>query len=200
MSLGLQADGAARRYGRFSIFLHWTIAALIAIQVCLGWFMNEVLGDRSPARAQIVGIHISVGLTILLFVLLRLAVRLGYPTPPLPMAMPAWERALARATHVMLYMLMLAMPLTGWAIVSVRNPTTTFWGLPLPALPGLHALAAPAEKATRHSLSHTHVFLLVWILLIALALHVGGALWGQLEGTAVLWRMGVTRRPGSRVG
>jgi cytochrome b561 len=185
------ASAAYGRYGRVSIALHWTLAALIVVQLCLGWYMNEVLPDHSAAQAQVVTIHVWVGLTILILVLARIGVRIGHPAPPLPPAMPRWEAALARATHVMLYMLMLGLPLTGWAIASSRKGGVTFWGLPWPSLPGLHSLARPA----RHALSHAHVFVLIWILLVMLFMHVAGAIWHQFDGNFVLWRMGLGRRP-----
>jgi hypothetical protein len=53
------------------------------------------------------------------------------------------------------------------------------------------------SRATRHAVSHAHVYVLIWILLVTLFLHVSGALWRQFDGPPVLWRMGVTRRPGS---
>jgi cytochrome b561 len=197
LAAGQPRDGeAVRRYAVAAIILHWTIAGLITLQLCLGWYMNEVLSDKSPGRAGIVGLHISVGLTILVLVVARICARLAWRAQRLPAAMPAWERILARATHVLFYLLMLVMPLTGWAIVSLRKPTTSFWGLPWPAIPGLEGLADAAHKATRESLSHFHVFVLVWILVLTLALHVAGALWHQFRGPTVLWRMGVGRRPG----
>jgi cytochrome b561 len=195
MSLGYQHDGAARRYGRVSISLHWTIAALIVIQLCLGWYMNEVLANHSPAKPQVMWFHVSVGLTILLLVLVRMAVRLTHPAPPLPAGMPRWERALARATHLLFYMLMLGLPITGWALASMGKGPISFWGIPWPRLPGMHGLSHP----TRHAVSHAHVYIMIWILLINLALHVSGAIVHQFDGRPVLWRMGVTRRPGSSV-
>ena len=193
MSLGYQPDGAARRYGTISVFLHWIIAALIVIQLCLGWYMNEVLKDHSPAKPQVLWFHVSVGLTILLLVLVRIGVRVTYPTPPLPAGMPVWERALARACHVLFYMLLLGLPVTGWALASMRKGSISWWGVPWPALPGMTGLS----HATRHALSHAHVYVMIWILLITLFLHVSGALWHQFDGRPVLWRMGVTRRPSS---
>jgi cytochrome b561 len=181
------------RYGAVSIALHWIIATLIVIQVCLGWYMNEVLPDHSPAQAQIVTLHISVGLTILLLVLIRIGVRLAHPAPPFPAQIPPWERLLARATHVLFYGLMLALPLTGWAIVSIRHGDVHFWGLPWPKLPGLGFLMTPDHKAWRQELQHIHVYILIWIVILNLVLHVAGALWLQVTGPGVLWRMAPLR-------
>jgi cytochrome b561 len=190
--------GAQRRYGALSIAIHWTIALLIVVQLCLGWYMNEVLPDHTPAQAQVQSIHVSLGLTILLLVLIRIAVRLTHPAPPLPAGMPAWERLLARATHIFFYLLLLALPLTGWALVSLRAGPIPFWGLTWPHMPGLGALlGSPAPRPVRHELAHIHVFILIWIVLLNLALHVAGALKHQFDGRPVLWRMlPFLKRPG----
>ena len=189
-------SAAEGRYATAAIALHWLIALAIVIQLCLGWYMNEGLPDHSAAQAQVEGIHISWGLTILLLVLLRIAVRFIYRTPPEPPGMGAWERWLARLSHLLFYLLMLALPLTGWAIVSMRAPPISFWGLPWPHLPGVsQLLGAPVPKPVRRELVHIHVYILIWITLITLALHVAGALYHQLRGPSVLWRMIPIGRP-----
>jgi cytochrome b561 len=184
---------ADQHYRAAAIALHWIIAALIVVQVCLGWYMNEVLPDHTPAQAQIVTLHISVGLTILVLVLARIGVRLAQPPPPFPADMPAWERLLARATHALFYVLLLALPLTGWAVVSIRPVAVHFWGLPWPKLPGLGFLMTPDHKAWRRELAHIHVYILIWLVVLNLGLHVAGALWGQFAGPPVLWRMAPLR-------
>ena len=188
-TIGAPAD-ANRRYGQVSILLHWLIALMVAIQLCLGWYMNELLPDHSAAQAQIRTIHISVGLTILLLVLVRIGVRLTHPAPPLPATMALWERVFARATHVLFYLLLLVLPLSGWALVSMSNAPIHFWGLPWPHLPGVgQVFGSPAPRPVRHALSHIHVYILIWITLVTLALHVAGALRHQFDGNPVLWRM-----------
>jgi cytochrome b561 len=189
-------SSANGRYDAASIFLHWTIALLILVQVGLGWTMNEVLPDHSPAQASILVLHISVGLTILLLVLVRIGFRLTHRAPALPPGIAPWERLLARASHIVFYLLLLAMPLTGWALVSLGGKPIRFWGLPWPALPGVGLVfGSPAPRPVRHELSHIHVYILIWIVLINLALHVGGALKHQFDGSPVLWKMTWLKRP-----
>ncbi|HEX4198147.1 MAG TPA: cytochrome b [Caulobacteraceae bacterium] len=190
--------GSGRRYSRAVIILHWTIALLIFIQIGLGWYMNEVVPDHSPAQAAVLPLHISVGLTIFLLVLVRIAVRLTHPGPPLPPGIPLWERVLARGSHILFYLLMLALPLTGWALVSLGTRPIRFWGLPWPHLPGMVAMFGPAPpRPVRHELSHIHVYILIWIVLINLALHIAGALKHQFDGKPVLWRMLPSKAPGA---
>ena len=197
--LSPMVGNADRSYGAVSVALHWTIAVLILVQIGLGWYMNEILPDHSPAQAAVLPLHISVGLTILVLVLVRIGVRLTHPAPPLPAALAAWERLLARGSHILFYLLMLAMPLTGWALVSLGTRPIQFWGLPWPHLPGLGAvLGSPAPKAVRHELSHIHVYILIWLVLANLALHIAGALKHQFDGHPVLWRMTSMKPPGAK--
>jgi cytochrome b561 len=104
------------RYSRAAMWLHWTLAVLIIVQLALGWIMNEVLPDHTPNQQFVEGVHISLGLTILILVVARIAVRLTHRPPPLPVGMPAWERILSHAVHLMFYFLMLALILI-WLVV-----------------------------------------------------------------------------------
>jgi cytochrome b561 len=185
----------SRSYAAAAIILHWIIAALILIQLGTGWYMNELLPDHSPAQDRMQDIHVSIGLTILLLVLVRIAVRLANPPPPLSRDLAAWERILAHLAHAVFYVLLLALPLTGWALVSIRHEDIPFWGLPAPALPGLADLGMPERKAIGHQLKHIHIYILIWIVVINLALHVAGALKHQFDGHPVLWRMAPWLKP-----
>jgi cytochrome b561 len=184
-----------RRYNLAATTLHWLIALLILTQIGLGWYMNEVLPDHSPAQDQIQSLHISLGLTTLLLVLARIAIRLVWRAPPLPADLPRLDRALARFTHGLFYALMLVLPLTGWALVSAGAHPISWWGISWPHLPGMHAFAGAQHKAARHTLTAVHTNYLIWIVLATLALHVAGALKGQIQGHAVLWRMIPGLRP-----
>lgn len=188
-----------KRYGVVSMVLHWTIAILIIIQIGIGWYMNEGgVPDHSPAQDKIQDIHVTIGLSILILVLVRIGVRLAHPPPPLPKSMAGWERGLARASHLLFYALLLIMPLTGWALVSVRHEDIPFFGLAWPAIPGLDSLGRSQAHSLGHQLKHIHVYILIWIALINLALHVAGALWHQFSGSPVLWRMLPIKTPAGR--
>ena len=197
-TLSAAAPSADRRYVTAAILLHWIIAALIVTQIGLGWYMNKVLPDHSAAQDDIETLHISIGLTTLLFILARIGVRLANRPPPLPSSLAPWERALARFTHVTFYVLMLALPLTGWALVSAKPDAIGFWGLGWPKLPGLGFLIGAGHRAARHTLQDVHTDYLVWLALANLALHVGGALKHQFDGHPVLWRMLPGGRPPAR--
>ena len=178
-----------RRYNMTATALHWLLAVLIVIQIGLGWYMNEILPDHSPAQDRITTLHVSVGITILLLVLARIAVRLFWRPPPMPADLPALDAGLSKFTHFLFYLLMLALPLTGWALVSAESHPIQWWGLGWPRLPVTGFLAGPEHKALRHAVMQTHTNWLIWVVLANLALHVAGALKDQFTGHPVFWRM-----------
>jgi len=188
---GLRIPSEAEiRYSNAAIFLHWTIAALIVVQVLLGWWLNEWVPDHSPIQAQITSFHISIGLTVLLLVLVRIGVRLTHRPPSPPAGTPRWERLLTALTHTVFYVLLLVLPLTGWAMVTLRGKPIQFWGLPWPSLPGVGALlGSPAPKAVRHGLQHLHVYILIWVVVLTLALHIAGVIWNEIKKRPGLRRM-----------
>ncbi|MCQ8239283.1 YceI family protein [Rhizosaccharibacter radicis] len=194
---------APDRYGAVAQLLHWLIALLILGNLLLGWRMGTVHG---AAQFRLFQLHKSFGITVLLLSLLRLGWRLGHRPPPLPAATPAVEAAAAHAVHWLFYGLMILMPLSGWALVSVRPhtiPTLLYGVIPWPFLPGLHGMAGAAQHRATLLAGSTHYWL-AWGMVALAALHVGGALKHQFapEG-AVLPRMlfhprdAHIRRPGA---
>jgi cytochrome b561 len=177
------------RYRPAVITLHWLIAALILIQIGLGWYMNIVLPDHSPAQDRIQDLHISLGLTTLLLILVRIGIRIAMPPPSAVSGLAPWERVLSNIVHLLFYVLMLALPLTGWALLTVRHHPIQFWGVTWPDLPGMEGGMGPTHRPFRKALSDFHTDTLVWIILANLALHVAGALKHQFDGHPVLWRM-----------
>ena len=178
-----------RRYSVLSMVLHWTIAALILIQMGLGWYMNEGVPDHSPQQDRIQDIHVSVGLATLLLVLVRIVSRLVTPVPALPRQFAPWESALARTVHVLFYVLMLVLPLSGWFLMSLRHEAIALWGLHWPELPGLQGVSGPDHRAFGRAAKHLHIFTLIWAAWITIALHVAGAVKHQFDGHPILWRM-----------
>jgi cytochrome b561 len=178
------------RYSHVAIALHWTLAFLILLQIVLGWWMNEWVPDHSPTQKAIEGVHISVGLTVLLLVVVRIVWRLMHRPPPLPPGIAGWERALAGAGHALFYVLMLALPLTGWAMVSLHaGGHISFWGLPWPQMPGMAELGGANPRPLRGQLQLVHTNLLIWVILANLVLHIAGALKHQFDHHPVFQRM-----------
>ena len=172
------------RYSGVAIALHWTIAAALAFQISLGWRLE---GPSTPLLFTLFQLHKSVGITILLLSLARLAMRFIRPRPA-PVDGPAWARALAAAVHAGFYVVMIAGPLTGWALVStakIKVPTLIFGILPWPHLPIPAALGHAV-----HEISEQAHGLLAWLAIGLFLLHIAGALRHQwLLGGNVLGRM-----------
>ena len=169
----LDYDGA--RYSRGAVWLHWIIAGLIVVNLALG-FLHEDF-DK-PIRGVMMGWHKSIGFTVLGLTLVRIAWRLGHRPPPFDPVLKRWEAGLARLVHGLFYVLLLAIPLSGWLIVSTGMkvaPTRFFWLFDIGALPvtpgeDLHDFAAEAHE------------LLGYAMLVLLVLHIGGAVKHHLDG------------------
>jgi cytochrome b561 len=115
------------RYGVPAQLFHWVIAGLIVTQFVLARMsLHLPVGARKLA---LLARHKSVGMTILMLAILRLAWRLRHPAPPLPPGMRPAERFAARATHAAFYVLLFAMPLTGWMMSSAKNYSVSWFGL-----------------------------------------------------------------------
>jgi len=116
-----------KRYSGIAQFLHWVIAALIIAQFALAWTAEDLpLGMHKLA---LFAKHKSFGMTVLMLALLRLAWRFANPPPALPSGMTGIERSLARVTHIAFYVLLFAMPLTGWMMSSAKNYSVSWFGL-----------------------------------------------------------------------
>jgi cytochrome b561 len=129
-----------RPFTPLSRLLHWTMAVLILAMLFIGIGMVASL----PHYHTLISIHRPLGILILALVAIRLVNRLLNPPPPLPRGMPAWQRLAAIGSHVLLYVLMFALPLVGWSMLSAAGyPITLFgsWQLPpiLPRNPELFA-------------------------------------------------------------
>lgn len=123
------------RYNNTAIALHWLIALLIFAAFPLGVYMHDL--PLSPTKLQLYSYHKWIGVTVLLFALLRLMWRLTHPVPPLPATMPRWQMRASHATHHALYLLMLLVPLSGWLMSSAKGFKTVWLGvLPLPDVVG----------------------------------------------------------------
>lgn len=163
----MQWRNSPSRWGVVAQTLHWTIALAVIGLALVGLLMQEL--PNSPQKLQVYALHKSVGLTVLVLVVLRLGWRLVDRRPAAPPGQPRWQRGLAAATHGLLYLLLLAMPLTGWLYNSASNFPLRWFGLV--RIPPL-AAADPDLKALAQDLHSAGFYLLA----VLFALHVGAAL------------------------
>ena len=160
----------AHRFALPARILHWLMAAMILAMLLIGAGMVSTTTERYPA---LLAWHRPIGLAILVLALIRLGVRLTHRPPPLPADLPAIQVAAAIGSHYLLYALMIAMPLIGWAMQSAGGYPITIWkGFELfPILP--HDILVYGWLRAAHGLLAYAFFLLILA-------HLGAALFHGL--------------------
>lgn len=171
------------RYTPTAVILHWLVALLIFVGFPLGVYMHDL--PLSPNKLQLYSYHKWIGISVLLLVGLRLAWRVTHAPPPLPGGIVGWERVASRTVHGLLYLLMIAIPLSGWLMSSAKGFQTVWFGvLPLPDLVG-------KDRALGETLEDVHR-ILNFALLGLVSLHVVAALKHHfVERGPFLQRMGL---------
>ena len=170
----------ADRYTAVAITLHWLIAILILTNIGLAWYFGTLTGlDQVPP----IQLHKSIGITVLLLTVLRILWRFVSPPPPMPADVKGWERFVAQAVHGLFYVIMLGMPLTGWAMVSASPlirvfPIKLYYTVPWPAIGPLTTLPHAQMKAAHKAMETSHE-LLAYTAYGLIVLHVGAALMHQ---------------------
>jgi cytochrome b561 len=193
--------------------LHWLIAALLIANIGLAWYFAGLplapdaagtpattpywtVGGLVPESARIgpIQIHKSIGITVLLLSLVRLGWRLINPPPPLPSDMPAWERRAAATAYVLFYVVMIGMPLSGWAMVSattlIRIYPITFFGFGhWPTIEPLANLPKHQMHQAEEAFGAVHEYL-AYLAYALVVLHVAAALRHQfIRRDTVMARM-----------
>lgn len=163
-------DDARARWAWPVQLLHWLGVLLVLAVAAVGLTMVE-LERGSDLRKAAYALHKSLGISVLALAALRIAVRLCTRAPA-PLAGPGWQRRLAHATHLLMYVLLLAVPLSGWLLNSVAGQPLPWFGLfEVPAL-------AAKNPTLRTSVGGTHVWLF-WTLAALVGLHVLAAFYHQ---------------------
>jgi cytochrome b561 len=177
------------RFTTIAILFHWGIAALILANILIAWQFPLVHG---PLRAAVFQIHKSIGITVLLLSVLRLAWRMLNPPPPFANTMRAWEKESSKIVERSFYFIMLALPLTGWALSSAADlhvPIALFGIVHWPDIPFIGTLPFDTKLGV-YSLSVAAHHLLAKITYGLVALHVLAALRHQfIKRDLVLARM-----------
>lgn len=155
-----------RAWGALSKTFHWLIVLLIIVQ----WLIAERAEDlKGMAKLQILGLHKSIGITVLMLAVLRLVWRWANPVPTLEGQAKGWEKLLAHLSHIALYALIFAMPISGWLMSSAHSYSVSWFKLfQLPDL-----VAPDHELAESLETLHHRLFL---ALVCVAVLHALGAL------------------------
>jgi len=160
--------------------LHWLMALLVIAMLFIGAGMVASVSER---HEWLIHLHKPLGVAILLLVIVRLFVRFSTRQPPLPADLPNWQVLAAKASHGLLYALMLTLPVLGWAMISAAgDPVTLGIGLQLPAI-------VPANAALFAFLRRAHGYL-AYLLFLTVLLHLAAALFhGWIRRDGVLQSM-----------
>ncbi|KAF1072477.1 MAG: Cytochrome b561 [Pseudomonas citronellolis] len=166
--------------------LHWLMAPLVIGMLLIGLGMVTSVSTR---HAWLVDLHKPLGVALLALVLVRLGIRLASRVPRLPAVMPGWQQRLAKLSHWLLYALLLAQPLVGWAMQSAGGyPLVLFDGWTLPPL--------LAPSVYWHSVLRSAHSLLAYALMASILLHLAAALvHGLIHRDSVLPSMTGGRMP-----
>ena len=175
---------SVERYPLRTRLLHWLTAALVFTTLLVGFAMVNSLGSY----AALVGVHMTLGVAILIVTVTRVVNRLSHRTPRLPDTVGAFERKLVLGSELAMYGLLLVQPLIGWAMESAAGrPVVIFGILRLPAI-------APFDAHTFFVLRQAHS-ILAYLLVAAIAAHVSAVLLHTLTlRDRMLSRMTFTRR------
>lgn len=167
-------------------WLHWAMGAMIVSMLFIGAGMVTSIS----ARPMLIDLHRPLGIAILLLAVLRLRNRLRHRPPALPSTLPQWQKTAARASHWLLYGLMLAMPLIGWAMLSAG-------GYPVQMLPSLVLPPILPQDVVLYTVLRAAHRWLAYLLYAAVLLHLSGALmhaWVYRDGVFQAMAGRITRR------
>lgn len=168
-------------YTPVAITLHWLFVLIFLVMFPLGYIMADM--DLSPQKLALISWHKSIGVTALTLAVIRLAWRLFNRPPPLPADLPRWQVGLSHLVHWLIYAVVFAIPLTGWAMSSAAGVVVRPFGLF--TLPNF----VPKDKALMHTFHDVHMWL-GFVLLALIAVHVGAALYHYfIRRDGVLTRM-----------
>jgi cytochrome b561 len=174
------------RYSNVAIALHWLMALAIVAGFAMGLYMVDLA--FSPNKLKLYSWHKWIGVSVFALAAIRLLWRLTHAAPPLPQGAPVWQQWAAHGTHMALYVLFFALPLSGWLFSSAAGFQTVYLGLiPLPDLIEKNRELADTLKAVHRYLGYA--------LAALVTVHVAAALKHQF-----IDRDGLMRRilPGGR--
>ncbi|MCX7125211.1 MAG: cytochrome b [Gammaproteobacteria bacterium] len=155
-------------YGSVTKFLHWLIALLVLLMLCVGVSFSYL--PHSPFSSFLMQIHKSTGITILFLMAIRLFWRWMNPTPALPKKTPLWEHIAIRVVHYLFYLVIIAMPITGIIMTMAGSHPLAFWWLF-----NIHLPFIPEDKALSRFMFNWHNYL-AWTVTALIVLHTLAAL------------------------
>jgi cytochrome b561 len=178
-------------YSAVAIVLHWLIAVAVIAMLLSGLAMTDWVADKA-LQFKMYQWHKASGLLLMLAIIIRLLWRMTHKPPSLPSYMPALEVKAAHITHILFYVLLLAIPLTGWLMVSASSfglPTLIYGWFEWPHIPGVSG-----EKWIEDLAGESHEILTI-VMMVLIGLHIAALLKHRIwYGHNILQRMWF-RRP-----
>lgn len=186
----MRATNTSESWGWVARLLHWGLAAIILFQLGLGIYMTDFVSEMTR-QYELFQLHKSWGFVVFVLAVGRIAWRiLNRRSPRPPAHVPRWQAVASQASHGLLYLMLLLMPLSGWVMASasttqdmfsIRNIVFGLFEMPDPWVPGVKPIADAAEAV--HATS-------AWLLIAILVVHAGAALKHHLvDGDDILKRM-----------
>ena len=169
------------RYGRTARVLHWFIGILFLAQFAFGWWLTEI-PRNTPARGYFVNFHKSTGIILGLLILFRLYWRLKHSAPQPPATLARWQQKMANANHVLLYVCMVVMPLSGYIASNFSRFGVKFFNVMLFPPWG------PDHKLIYTVFNQIHKTTAL-ILLALLFMHLSAAIWHGLHRDGIFHRI-----------
>jgi cytochrome b561 len=178
--MNISTDAGHSGWTTVQKLLHWVIAAAVIYQLSLGFGLDD-FADDDPQRLEVVRLHATLGLTILVLMLVRLGWRLTHAIPSPPMTIsPTLARA-ARAIHLAFYVALIILPLSGLLLVAASGETVPLVGTDLPGF-------GPASDTLRATLWYVHATFAIAISLMVLG-HIGAAVHHAFKRDGTFSRM-----------
>ena len=160
-------EHASLTYDRTAKALHWLVVVLLTCQFVSAALLPHIKVD-TPVDT-VIALHFSLGIVIAIVMAVRLAHRWMHPVAVAPGDAPAWERVLARASHLLFYVVLIVGPFLGWAAASAHSVPVRLFGLI--ALPSI----APRKAPWGLLAGDIHGYAM-WTLLGLIGLHAAAAL------------------------
>lgn len=123
-----------QKYALSSRIIHWLMALIIVFLLGLGIYMTDFLSKEAPNRMEIYNLHKSLGVLVLGLIIVRIINRLVKKAPALPETMPKIEIFAAHSAHILLYILMIMVPLSGYLMSNSFGYPAMFFGYEMPFL------------------------------------------------------------------
>ncbi|OTG86462.1 cytochrome B [Acinetobacter sp. ANC 4558] len=159
------SDNTIHHFNLTARILHWFMAFAILIMLFIGVGMTTSL----TWRPWLIDIHRPLGMAILVLAILRLINRIYYPAPSLPATIPRLQKIIAHISHWLLYLLMIILPLLGWATLSAG-------GWPINLTPDLSLPSIAPYNTTLYALLRTAHGIFAWLLFAIILGHISAAL------------------------